>query len=169
MLKPLDILILLKVATYKGASFVMKDLAMTLKISPSQVTESLERCKNCGLIDATKQKVQKLALQELLVHGIKYVFPAVQGRRMRGIPTAHYASPMKELIVASDNDMLVWPHPRGNHKGHSITPLYRTVPDVVQNDEELYQLLAIVDCLRMGRRREVELAKEELEKRLAYE
>lgn len=169
MLKQQDILILLKVVTYKGASFVMKDVALALKISPSQVTESLERCKNCGLIDATKQKVQKLALQELLVHGIKYVFPAVLGRRVRGIPTAHYASPMKELIVASDNDMLVWPHPRGNHKGFSITPLYRTVPDVVQDDEELYQLLAIVDCLRMGRTREVELAKKELEKRLAYE
>lgn len=169
MLKQQDILVLLKIVTYKDASFAMKDVAAALKISPSQVTESLERCKNCGLIDKTKQKVQKLALQELLVHGIKYVFPAIPGGRVRGVPTAHYASPMKELIVASDNDMLVWPHPRGTHKGFSITPLYRTIPDVAQDDEELYQLLAIVDCLRIGRRREVELATEELKKRLAYE
>lgn len=169
MLKQQDILVLLKIATYKGTPFAMKDVATALKISPSQVTESLERCRCCGLIDSTKQKVQKLGLQELLVHGIKYVFPIMPGGRVRGVPTAHYVSPMKEQIVASDNDMLVWPYPRGNHKGFSITPLYRTVPDIVQNDEELYQLLAIVDCLRMGRRREVELAKEELEKRLAYE
>lgn len=169
MLKQQDILILLKIVTYKGVSFAMKDVAAALKISPSQVTESLERCRCCGLIDSTKQKVQKLALLELLVHGIKYVFPITPGGRVRGIPTAHYVSPMKEQIVASDNDMLVWPYSRGNHKGFSITPLYRTVPEIVQNDEELYQLLAIVDCLRMGRRREVELAKDELEKRLAYE
>lgn len=169
MLKQQDILVLLKIVTYKDAPFAMKDVAAALKISPSQVTESLERCRCCGLIDSTKQKVQKLALLELLVHGIKYVFPITPGGRVRGIPTAHYVSPMKEQIVASDNDMLVWPYPRGNHKGFSITPLYRTVPDIVQNDEELYQLLAIVDCLRIGRRREVELAKDELEKRLAHE
>lgn len=169
MLKKQDILILLKIITNKEVPFVMKDIAKALGISPSQVTESLERCKNCGLIDASKQKVQKLALKELLVHGIRYVFPAIQGSRVRGVPTAHYASPMKELIVASDNDMLVWPHPRGTHKGFSITPLYRTVPEIVQHDEELYQLLALIDCIRIGRRREVELATKELEKRLAYE
>lgn len=65
--------------------------------------------------------------------------------------------------------MVVWPYSRGIHKGFAITPLYRTVPEIVQNDEELHQLLAIVDCLRMGKRREVELAQVELKKRLAYE
>lgn len=169
MLKQQDILILLKIVTYKGVPFAMKDVATALKISPSLVTESLERCKKCGLIDASKQKVQKLALQELLLHGIKYIFPAIPGGRVRGVPTAHYAPPIKESIVASDNDMLVWPYARGAHKGFSVTPLYKTVPEVVQNDNELYQLLSIVDCLRMGKIREIEIAKEELEKRLAYE
>lgn len=169
MLKQQDVLILLKLITYKGAPFVMKDIAAALKISPSEVSESLERSKSCGLIDSAKQKVQRLALEELLVHGVKYVFPATPGRKMRGVPTAHSASPIKELIVSDNNDMVVWPHPKGTHKGAAITPLYRTVPEIVLNDTELYQLLAIVDCLRLGRRREVELAKEELKKRLAYE
>ena len=169
MLKQQDILILLKIVTFKGAAFAMKDVASALKISPSEVSAGLERCKSCGLIDAQKQKVQKLALQEFLVHGLKYVYPASPGSRVRGIPTAHYVSPIKELIVTNDNDMVVWPYSRGTHKGFAITPLYRTVPEVVQNDVELHQLLAIVDCLRMGKRREVELAKEELKKRLAYE
>ncbi len=47
MLNQQDILVLLKIVTYKGASFAMKDVAAALKISPSQMTESLERCKNC--------------------------------------------------------------------------------------------------------------------------
>ena len=169
MLKKQDILILLKITTYKGNSFIMKDVATTLKISQSEVSASLERCKKCGLIDSSKQKVQKLALEELLVHGIKYVFPVAPGRKVRGIPTAHNVSPIKEQIVSNNDDMMVWPYPKGTHKGASITPLYRTVPEVISNDEVLYQLLAIVDCLRLGRRREVELAKEELKKRLAYE
>lgn len=169
MLKQQDILILLKLVTYKGAPFVMKDVAAALKISASEVSESLERSKSCGLIDSAKQKVQRLALEELLVHGVKYVFPATPGRKVRGVPTAHSASPIKELIVSDNNDMIVWPHPKGTHKGAAITPLYRTVPEVVLNDIELYQLLAIVDCLRLGKRREIELATEELKKRLAYE
>lgn len=169
MLKQQDILILLKIVTYRGNPFAMKDVAAALNISASEVSVSLERCKCCGLIDASKQKVQRLALEEFLVHGLKYVFPAILGRRVRGVPTAHYVSPMKELIVADENEMLVWPHARGNHRGYSIAPLYKTVPEVVLHDNELYHLLAIVDCLRLGRRREVELAKEGLKKRLAYE
>ena len=169
MLKKQDVLILLKIVTFKGTAFAMKDVATALKISPSEVSASLERCKSCGLIDAKKQKVQKLALQEFLIHGLKYVFPATPGNRVRGVPTAHYVSPIKEQIVTNDNDMVVWPYSRGIHKGFAITPLYRTVPEIVQNDEELHQLLAIVDCLRMGKRREVELAQVELKKRLAYE
>ncbi len=169
MLKKQDILILLKITTYKGSSFVMKDIATALKISPSEVSESLERCKCCGLIDSSKQKVQRLALEELLVHGLKYVFPAIPGRKVRGVPTAHCVSPIKDLIVSNNDDILVWPHPQGCIKGSAINPLYRTVPEIVAQDEELHQLLAIVDCLRLGRRREVELAKEELKKRLAYE
>lgn len=169
MLKQQDILVILKIVTYRGANFIMKDIATSLKISASEVSASLERCKCCGLIDANKRKVQKLALQEFLVHGFKYVFPILPGSRVRGVPTAHYVSPIKEQIVANDNDMIVWPHPRGKHKGFAVTPLYRTVPDIVQNDEDLYQLLAIVDCLRLGKRREAELAEKELKKRLAYE
>ena len=59
MLKQQDILILLKIVTFKGAAFAMKDVASALKISPSEVSAGLERCKGCGLIDAQKQKVQK--------------------------------------------------------------------------------------------------------------
>lgn len=169
MLKQQDILILLKIVTYKGVPFVMKDVAAALKISPSEVSTSLERCKCCALIDAKKQKVQKLALEELLVHGVKYVFPAILRGKVRGVPTAHYASPMKEMIVADTKDMLVWPHPKGNHRGQAIEPLYRTVPDIIHDNQDLYELLAIVDCLRIGKQREVELAREELKRRLAYE
>ena len=62
MLKQQDILILLKIVTFKGATFAMKDVATALKISPSEVSASLERCKCCGLIDAKKQNPSMLFL-----------------------------------------------------------------------------------------------------------
>jgi hypothetical protein len=40
------------------------------------------------------------------------------------------------------------------------------VPEAAMRDEELYQLLVIVDALRMGRAREKSIAIEELTKRM---
>lgn len=40
------------------------------------------------------------------------------------------------------------------------------VPQAIQDDNELYQLLVIVDTLRMGRAREKEIAVAELNKRI---
>ena len=166
MLKPQDVMILLKVVTYEDKPFVMKDLAASLQLSPGEITFGLERCKNSGLIDANKQNVQKLSLFEFLVHGLKYVFPVQQGKKARGIPTAYSASPVKDQIVTGKDDLVIWPYSKGNSRGYSIVPLYNTIPEVVLKDKKLYELLAIVECLRLGRRREVEIAIEELKKRL---
>ena len=166
MLKPQDVLILLKVIVFGDEPFTMKDLATSLHISPSEVTLALERCKNSGLIDVNKQRVQKLSLFEFLMHGLKYVFPVQLGRKVRGVLTAYSASPIKEQIVAGKDDVVVWPYSKGNSRGYSVTPLYKTIPEAVLADEKLYELLAIVDCLRLGRRREVEIATNELKKRL---
>ena len=166
MLKPQDVLILLKVVTYEDEPFAMKDLATSLHVSPSEVTLALERCKNSGLIDSNKQRVQKLSLFEFLVHGMKYVFPVQLGRKVRGILTAYSASPIKEQIVLGKDDMVVWPCSKGNSRGYSVTPLYKTIPEAVLEDDKLYELLAIIECLRLGRRREVEIATNELKKRL---
>lgn len=168
MLKQQDVLMLLKIVTYRGEPFAMKDLAAALKISPSEVSEGLERCRKSSLIDAAKQKVQKLSLVEFLQFGLKYVYPIHLGAKVRGIATAFSASPIKEQIVQT-TDVVVWPYSKGTVRGFGVTPLYKTVPEIVLNDDALYQLLAIVDCLRLGRRREVELAIVELKERLEYE
>ena len=47
-----------------------------------------------------------------------------------------------------------------------IEPLYPSVPEAAMRDEELYQLLVIVDTLRIGRAREKEIAIKELRIRL---
>lgn len=168
VLKPQDILMLLKIVSFKGAPFAMKDLAAALKISPSEVSEGLERCRKSALIDADKQQVQKLSFLEFLQHGLKYVYPVQPGAKVRGIATAFSASPVKEQIVQT-GDVVVWPYAKGTARGLGIRPLYKTVPEVVGQDEELYQLLSMVECLRLGRRREVEIALSELKKRFDYE
>ena len=49
-------------------------------------------------------------------------------------------------------------------KEQGIEPLYKSVPEIVNDDAELYELLVIVDTLRIGKIREIEIAKSELKK-----
>jgi hypothetical protein len=86
------------------------------------------------------------------------------GAPTRGVPTAHSAKPLSDLIAGGD--AFVWPHVDGTVRGQAIAPLYPTVPDACLGDERLYELLALVDALRVGRARERELAVKELEARL---
>lgn len=161
-MRPQDIVILLKKVTLAGRSMTNAQIAKELGISASEVSEALERCRTARLIDNLKQRVNILALKEFLIHGLKYVFPAQPQAKVRGIATAISAPPMN-AIIQSENDAYVWPDAKGNIRGEAITPLYRTVPAAVRSDPMLHSLLAIADIFRIGRAREVGLAKEELD------
>lgn len=166
-MKEQDLVILLKKLTSKGKTLSVRKLAEELSMSASSVSESLERSKQAQLVDRNKKRVNILALQEFLIHGVAYVFPVQAGRIGRGIPTYVSASPLKEQL-ASNADAYVWHDVRGTARGQQITPLYPSVPKAAQADEELYELLVIVDALRMGRAREKEIAVNELNKRFAH-
>lgn len=161
-MRPQDIVILLKKVTLTGRGMTNAQIAKELGISASEVSEALERCRMARLIDNLKQRVNILALKEFMIHGLKYVFPAQPQAKVRGIATAISAPPMNDKIL-SDNDVYVWPDAKGNLRGEAITPLYRTVPEAVRIDPMLHSLLAIADIFRIGRVREVELAKVELD------
>jgi hypothetical protein len=163
-MRPQDIVVLLKIIALKHDDWKNTDLAYSLQISASEVSEVLNRCKISGLIDSNKRKIHLNSLKEFLLYGLKYVFPTEPGSLVRGIATAHSASPINEQI--SGNDMYVWPYDKGNQRGQAIEPLYKTLPAIVQNDKLFYELLAIVDTLRVGRARETEIAEKELDKRL---
>lgn len=164
-MRPQDIAILLKIIAIKDGNWRNMDLANLLKISQSEVSEALNRCKLARLIDNQKRMVNLNSFKEFLVYGLKYVFPTEPGALSRGIPTAHSATPIKEHI--SGGDIYVWPSANGSDRGQAIEPLYKTLPDIVQADQEFYELLVIVDTIRVGRVREIEIAIEELEKRMS--
>ena len=136
-------------------------------MSASSVSESLERCKKAQLVDRHKKKVNVLALQEFLIHGIAYVFPVEAGRAGRGMPTHVSASPIQEHLT-NGTESYVWHYAKGTARGQQIEPLYATVPEAAMRDDELYKLLVIVDTLRMGRAREKEIAIEELTQRINH-
>jgi hypothetical protein len=162
-MRPQDIVILLKIAI-SPKEWLAKDLSYSLKISQSEISESLNRSAKAGLLSADKRILMKNSLIEFLVYGIKYVFPQQPGALVRGLPTAHSAPPLQGLVSASD--VYVWPYIEGKSRGLSIEPLYRTVPHVCSHDRDIYELLSLTDALRVGKVREQALAVSELKKRI---
>ena len=166
-MRPQDIVVLLNIIALKHDDWKNSDLAYSLQISASEITEVLNRCRIGGLVDSKKRKVHINSFKEFLIYGLKYVFPVEPGAVVRGIPTAHSAYPINEQI-ASGNDIYVWPYAKGNQRGQAIEPLYKTLPAVVKDDNLFYELLVVTDTIRIGRSREIKIAIEELEKRLQH-
>lgn len=162
-----DLVVLLKKLTSKGRELSLRKLAEELGMSASSVSESLKRSKKAQLVDRNKKRVNTLALQEFMVHGLAYVFPAETGRIIRGVPTYVSASPLKEQINNS-SEQFVWRYAKGEARGQMVEPLYPSVPEAALHDEELHQLLVIADTLRMGRSREKEIAIAELNKHIQH-
>jgi hypothetical protein len=163
-MRPQDVVILLKIVAMGDEEWFHHTLAKDIGISQSEVSQSLNRSRYAGLIDDSRKKVMRAALLEFLQYGIRYVFPQQPGAIVRGVPTAHSAPPLNAIIQSSEN--YVWPSGTGQLRGQAISPLYPSVLAAIKNDKKLYELLALVDAMRVGRAREKELAKKELEKRL---
>jgi hypothetical protein len=165
IMSPQDIVVLLKIISYGDEPWFQKPMSEALFMSQSEISKSLARSKFAGLLDSKGKKVFKAALLDFLQYGIRYVFPQHPGAIVRGIPTSHSASPLNKIIQSSEN--YVWPSGKGTIKGQSITPLYPSVTEAVQNDIQLHELLALVDAMRVGKAREREIALQELKTRLA--
>jgi DNA-binding Lrp family transcriptional regulator len=166
-MRPQDIVVLLKIISMQNQVWRNIDIANALNLSPSEVSEALNRSKIAKLIDGKKKSVNPNSFKEFLIYGLKYVFPVEPGAIVRGIPTAHSAPPISENI-SQGGDIYVWPYGKGIKRGQSIEPLYKTVPEFALKDKSLYELLALTDTLRVGRAREIKIAIEELEKRMKY-
>jgi len=165
MLKPQDIVILLKLVCQGSERWSYNQLAYELVMSPAEVHAGIKRTIQSGLFDPHQRCPIKQALFEFLKHGIRYSFPPDRGGPTRGMPTGSIAAPLLDEFVEVDENP-VWPTPDGERRGYEFSPLYKTAPQAAQKDQGLYELLSLVDAIRGGRTRERNQAILELEKRL---
>ncbi len=163
-MRPHDILILLKIAAKGAQAWYMKDLSIELGISASEVSESINRSVFAGLLAQDKTRLMHAAVLEFLEHGLRYVYPQQPGALVRGLPTAHAAQPLNDLIQSEE--AYVWPYGKGTVRGQAIEPLHPKVPEACLKDPDFYDLVALCDALRVGRAREKQLAVQELKKRI---
>ncbi|OGT39692.1 MAG: hypothetical protein A3F12_01630 [Gammaproteobacteria bacterium RIFCSPHIGHO2_12_FULL_38_14] len=177
MLKPQDIVILLKILSSMALlngnkeddALSQNKLAMLLCMSPSEINAGIKRLVLSGLLgptlknDAHKKIIFlpiKEACLECLISAVKYSFPAQLGAYTRGIPTAYAAPLFKKLIVLGTDPIPVWPHAEGDKRGFSLEPLYASVPSslIKYPDPLFYELLVLIDTIRIGKAREKNIA-----------
>lgn len=164
-MSPQDVAVLLMIGSHGETQLSQVRLAEELGLSQPEISNSLARSRYAGLLDDSGKQLRKQALLEFLEYGIAYAFPAKPGPMVRGIPTAHSASPLNKVIV-SNGDEYVWPSGTGQLRGQAIAPLYKNVVKAVKGNPMLHELLSLVDAIRVGRVREKNLAIEELRRRL---
>lgn len=103
-------------------------LAQQLHLYPSEVHTSAKRARAPHLLQGSpdQERVNRTGLLELLLHGIRYVFPAEKGAMTRGVPTAFAASPLKEQIAPDSEPVPVWPFAEGTVRDYSFRPCTET-------------------------------------------
>lgn len=161
-MRPQDIAVLLKIISKENSSWQNKDLAKELFISQSEISDSLNRSRVAGLVNEDKKKVHRKSLLEFVEHGLHYVFPVSPGSLVNGIYTAH-SHPFMQEYFTSDLGY-VWPEVRGEFRGLAIEPLYKEVAKAAKLDPDLYKMLALLDVIRVGKVREINIAISELKK-----
>src|SRR5271169_3512217 len=167
-LKPQDIMVVLKLCGYPVRRPPISVIAADLSMSPSEVHAALKRLRRARLLHGPEleDKPNISSLEEFLLHGLKYAFPAEHGEITRGIPTSYAAEPLRSEIAMSNDLPPVWPWHDGDTRGVGLEPLYKSVPHAALRDPALYELLALVDAIRDGRARERNLAERDLMHRL---
>ena len=157
-MKPEDLLILLKLASSPDANASVRELERELAISKSVASRSLRRLEANGLVkqDGAERRLDRLALRDFLVHGVRWVSPARVGDFELGLPTAHAAPSLADKL-RGDDDPVVMPLAHGPMRGRAVPPIHPNAPAAAQRDAKLHRLLAIVEAL--GRALLVELEK----------
>jgi hypothetical protein len=131
-------------------------LALGLRLGLAEVHRGVRRLEDAGLVLAGERRVNRQALLEFLVHGVRYVFPPVLGAEAQGVATAASAPMLAGKFAAAT--AVVWPSAEAATKGRGLLPLYGQAPRAALADDYLYRVLALVEVLRLGELRERRVA-----------
>jgi hypothetical protein len=151
----------------------VRGISEALGISKSEVAASLRRSTDVGLARRDREsglpRANGSALLGIVEHCLKYVFPTRPGPLGRGIATGFAAPVLSGDILSAGSSIYVWPYARGSRMGQTVAPLFKSVPQAVQRDPDLYAMLALVDALRLGNPRERAIARDRLARLLGVQ
>lgn len=166
MLKPPDFYVLAGVLTVEDRDWTYRALASTLEVPHALVQRALQRAEEAGLYSGANRSVHRANLEELILHGLRFLAPAKLGSVVAGIPAAWAASPMASLIRESADLPPVWAAAHGHVRGQALPPLHESAIHAAEHQPRLSELLSIIDSIRAGDVRIRKVAGKELNARL---
>ncbi len=165
-LKSQDILVALKLVAIGNRMWTYSFLSSHLFISISEVHATVRRAVRSHLLNPDGNVPIIQSVTEYLVFGIRYSFPPFLGELTHGTPTGYGAPPLTYMFENGDEPPPVWKDGQGEVFGYECSPIYPTASDAACLDSNLYELLTLVDAIRIGAPRERALAGNILVKRL---
>jgi hypothetical protein len=163
-----DVLPLLGVLRHgSDRTWTVRSLARELHLSPTAVQRSLARLGETPAYDAKRRRVNWSATMDLFGHALPFVAPAWLGEQTRGVPTAWAVPPLSDAIGAGGDLPPVWPSSDGKVRGLAVEPLDAAAISLAESDPWMYEMLALVDAVRVGDARVRGVATELLRDRLA--
>lgn len=163
MLKPQDVVLALYLTGAQPRT--QGEIAGVIGLSQAEISNALKRLQAARLLLHDARGVIVPNLLEFCIHGVKYAYAPVVGRRRRGVPTAALVAPLRGHVSGEEGE-LVWPDSAGSVRAQSLEPIHPCVPHAAQQDARLHELMALVDGIRVGKSRMRKLAEEKLAARL---
>lgn len=147
----------------------VRALAEAVGISPAEFTRSTARLRHCNLAaPGSSSTVSITALEEFVLHGLRYVFPGEPGTIGIGLPTSWAGPNWRSLppdrhVRGDDREkpVMPWDGP-GAERGVRLDPIYPSAPQMAARCRIMHATLARIDSLRSGAARERRIAAEEL-------
>jgi hypothetical protein len=128
----------------------LREIAEEIGFDLAGTQRAVRRLRDAGLYSWERERVYTGPAEELLLHGVKFFFPAKWGSEARGVPTSWAAEPIISRLDAGPQAPPVWPDPQGEIRGIALDPIHRIAPGAAYRDEGLRRRLALLDALRSG-------------------
>ncbi len=164
-LKPQDNLIGLKYwSLHKaGDKYSVRKMAESIGVSSSEVSKGAKRLINSKLAVERRGAffIETAAFLEWLCHGIRFAYPQESIGYGRGMLTS-WNCPLIESEMVPPDPAIVWPVPGGETDGVLIKPIHKSIPFAASRDERLYTAFSLLEAIRGGKPRELEIARRQL-------
>lgn len=167
VMRDVDVLVLLGLVRQQPDGWTVRSLAAVLHLPQAAVQRSLARLAETPVYDARRRRLVLSVADEFFSHALPFVAPARLGAPTRGVVTAWAAPPLVDALAPFEDLPPVWPDPLGQVRGLEVVPLHGAAVSLALDDLWMYEMLALVDGVRLGDARVRGLAREMVSERLA--
>jgi hypothetical protein len=163
-LRPSDIVVACQLAMSPASKFL--ELAQSTGLSAGECHNAVRRLRLASLIVAEERRPTTELLHQFIVQGVPFAFPPVVGTQTLGVATAHSSPAFRGIIESTDG--FIWPNADGTVRGQSVIPLFPGASALPGRNQPLYELLTIIDAIRVGSTRVRKIAAKLLAERLTH-